>query len=262
MNNNTKDRSSLSPHIPILILGFVLAILTSCVLSPIYTQIDNDITLMYTVLPMIVDTVIILFESLYIAMLCAVAAYSVYGVHKGNESKVATIIPILAVIFLKHTLNLVISSIIDGYIDISFDIPVTIMLLAADTLLLTVVALTANNKCKRHFQHAKKMIKASKYLNTVDYNESSSIYPFKGLFDIKNPIILPIFIGALISTALLVIQRIYADIFVLGAPQNFFEIAEMIIFYLIDILIGFAAYTASYFAAKYIFINVTANNVD
>ncbi len=256
--NNTKQNTIILPHLPILIIALILAVLTSCILSPVYTQIDNDITLMHTVLPTILDALIILFESLYIALLCAVATYSVYGIRKGTESLSLSIISVVSVIFLKHALNLTVSTIIDGYIDVIFDIPVTLMLFAADLLLVAVVALVADNKFKKHFSHAKKIAKAAKHLNTVEYSELGAIYPFEGFLNLKNAMLVPIFTGAVISTSMLILQRLYADIIVIGAPQSIYEIIEIVVFYTFDILVGLASYTASYFAAKFIFIKLSA----
>lgn len=257
MNKNAKRTNavSLPAHFHILLLSVLLVILTSCLLSPIYTQIENDVTFMYTVLPIILNYVILFFETVYLSLLFAVVSYVVYGFHKGEETKTSNIIYIIAVVVLKHVLNLAVSSIIDSYIDVAFDVPITLLLLLADTLTLAVVWLVANHKCKRHFAHAKKMQKASKYLNTIEYSESAAIYPFNGFFNLKNPIIFPIFAGAMISVSALIIQRLYADFIVLGVPASLYEVIEIILAYLIDILLGLAGYTAAYFAASYIFVS-------
>ena len=186
-------------------------------------------------------------------MLFAVVSYVVYGVHKGDETKTNNIVYIIAVVALKHTLNLTVSSIIDSYIDVAFDIPVTLLLLLADALTLLIVWLVANHTSKKHFAHAKKMQKATKYLNTIEYSESSAIYPFKGFFNLKNPILFPVFVGSLISVSVLLIQRLYADFVVLGIPASFFEVIEILLAYLTDILLGLAGYAAAYFASSYIF---------
>lgn len=262
MNNNKHNKTAggVSPHLHILLLSTLLAVLTSCLLSPIYTQIENDITFMYTVLPIVLNYVIILFETLYLSLLFAVVSYVVYGIHKGQENVKSNIVYIITVAVLKHTLNLAVSSIIDSYVDVAFDIPVTLLLLLADTLTLAVVWLIANYKCKKHFAHAKKMQKASKYLNTVEYNESAAIYPFNGFLDLKNPIIFPVFIGSLISVSVLIIQRLYADFIVLGVPNSFYEVIEIILAYLIDILLGLAGYAAACFASSYIFASKTSSD--
>lgn len=265
MNNNTKNKRAgyLSAHIHILLLSVLIIVLTSCLMSPIYTQIENDVTFMYTVLPIILNYVILLFETIYLSLLYAVVSYVVYSIHKGQETKTGNIVYIISIVVLKHVLNLAVSSIIDSYIDVTFDIPVTILLLLADILTLAIVWLVSNHKCKKHFTHAKKMQKASKYLNTVEYNEQATIYPFKGFFNLKNPILFPIFIGSLISVSALIIQRLYADFIVLGAPASFYEVIEIILAYLIDILLGLAGYTAAYFASSYIFISKDiANNIE
>ena len=262
MNKNAKrtNARALPAHLHILLLSVLVVILTSCLLSPIYTQIENDVTFMYTLLPIILDYAILLFETIYLSLLFAVVSYAVYGFYKGEESKTPNIVYIIAVVVLKHVLNLAVSSIIDSYIDAAFDIPVTLLLLLADTLTLAVVWLIAGHKCKKHFAHAKRMKKASKYLNTIDYDESAAIYPFNGFFNLKNPIIFPIFVGSLISVAALIIQRLYADFIVLGAPASFYEVIEIILAYLIDILLELAGYAAAYFAASYIF--VSQNNAE
>ena len=102
MSNNTKTKF---PHcLPIYLISIVLVVLTSCVLSPIYMQVGNDVAFMYTVLPIILNYVILLFETMYLALLFAGVAYSAYAVNKGTENKVPCIVYPLAIVFLKHTL--------------------------------------------------------------------------------------------------------------------------------------------------------------
>ena len=123
-----------------------------------------------------------------------------------------------------------------------------------DLLVALIVWIIAYRKSKQHLIRLKKILKASKYLNTAEYDNNEDIYPFKGFFDLKNPILISIFTGTLVATVLMILQRAYADIFVLGIPGTLFEITEMIIAYILDILLGIAGYITSYFAASYIFI--------
>ena len=250
-----------SPQFPIYLLSLIVAVLNSCLLSPIYIQIENNITFEYTPLPIILNYVILLFDVLYIALLFSSVSFSVYSVHKGIEKKSSAIIPTIAIVFLKHVLNLTASSIIDSYIDVSFDIPMTLYLIVIDLLMILVVAIVANHYSRKHFAHAKAMAKASKYLEAVEYNEIDDVYPFKGFWKFKNhPVLLPVFIGAVISAGIFVIQRLYADIVVLGAPSTFAEIIDITISYTTDILYGIVAYATSYFASAYIFLKHTENN--
>lgn len=258
MSNNNKSR--IPPHLPIYIISLLLIVLTSCILSPIYMQVGNDIVFMYTVLPIILNYAILLFETMYLALIFAGVAYSAYAINKGTEKKIPNIIYPLSLVFIKHVLNLLVSSIIDSYIDVMFDLPVTIMLMFVDALIIAVVCIIANRKTKLHFARVKKIMKAAKYLDTADYDDSLDIFPFRGFFDLKNPIIISIISGAIITTVSMILQRLYADIFVLGAPVNFFEIAEMFIAYLADILLGLAGYATSYLAATYIFLRVENKN--
>lgn len=244
-----------SPQFPIYLLSLTVAVLNSCLLSPIYIHIENNITFEYTPLPIILNYVILLFDVLYIALLFSAVSYSVYSVHKGMEKKSNTLILTVAIIFLKHILNLIASSIIDSYIDVSFDIPMTLYLIVIDLLILSVVAIIANHYSKKHFAHAKAMAKASKYLESVEYNEIDDVFPFKGFWKFKNhPILMPVFIGSVISAGIFVIQRLFADFVVLGAPSTFAEIIDITISYTTDILYGLIAYAISYFASAYIFL--------
>lgn len=249
-----------SSHFPIYMLSLIVAAINSCVLSPIYIQIENNITFEYTPLPIILNYVILIFDVLYISLLFAALTYSVYAIHKGTESKKNTVVIVTAIVILKHILNLAVSSIIDSYIDITFDIPMTLYLILIDLLLLAVVAIIANQKCRKHFSHARAMLKASKYLQTVEYNEMEDIFPFKGFFKIQHTILMPIFIGSVISAGLFVIQRLFADLVVLAAPSSFFEVGDIIISYATDILFGLISYTVSYFAVSFIFLNDTTKN--
>ncbi len=250
-----------SPQFPIYLLSLIVAVFNSCLLSPIYIQIENNITFEYTPLPIILNYVILLFDVLYIALLFSSVSFSVYSVHKGIGKKSSAIIPTIAIVFLKHVLNLAASSIIDSYIDVSFDIPMTLYLIVIDLLMILVVAIVANHYSRKHFAHAKAMAKASKYLEAVEYNEIDDVFPFKGFWKFKShPVLLPVFIGAVISAGLFVIQRLYADIVVLGAPSTFAEIIDITISYTTDILYGIIAYATSYFASAYIFLKHTENN--
>lgn len=251
MTNKTKSIFSL--QFPIYLISLLLIILTSCVLSPIYMQVGNDVVFMYTIVPIVLNYAILLFETMYLALVLACVSHSVYAINKGTAKTVPSIVYPLALVFIKHTLNLLVSSIIDSYIDVTFDLPVTIMLMGIDALIIALVWVVADRKFKRHCEREKKLLKASKYLDTVDIDESIAIYPFRGFFNFKNPVIIAIFTGAAIITASMLMQRVYADLFILGAPETVFEIGEIVLSYLFDILLGFAGYATSYFAASYIF---------
>ena len=137
----------------------------------------------------------------------------------------------------------------------------TLYLIVIDLLMIFVVAIVANHYSRKHFAHAKAMAKASKYLEAVEYKEIDDVFPFKGFWQFKNhPVLLRVFIGAVISAGIFVIQRLYAHIVVLGAPSTFAEIIDITISYTTDILYGIIAYATSYFASAYIFLKHTENN--
>lgn len=217
-------------------------------------QIGNDVVFMYTVFPIILNYAILLFETMYIALLFSGVAYSAYAVNKGTDKFLPCIVYPISLIFLKHTLNLIVSSLIDSYIDVTFDLPVTLMLMFVDLFMALIVWIIADRKSKHHLVRYKKILKASKYLATAEYENAEEIYPFKGFFNLKNPILLSIFVGTLVATSLMLIQRAYADIFVLGVPGSLLEIGEMIIAYMLDIILAFAGYATSYFAVSYMFL--------
>lgn len=251
------NNTSISDHIrPICLLSLVVAILNSCILSPVYIQIENNVTFVYTPLPIVLDYVIDLFDLLYISLLFASVSCSVYLTNREQSKKAPIALVLASIVACKHILNLAASSIIDSYIDLGFDIPATLIQIIADLIVLWIVAVIAEHLSKRHFLHAKAMLKASKYIETIEYNEMDDIFPFKGFFCIKgHPILLPIFVGAAITAGLFIIQRLYADIFVLSAPTSFAEIIDIIFSYATDIVYGIIAYAVSFLAAKLILLN-------
>ncbi len=253
-NNHFSQKLKLPPYLPILILSFIIAIISACILSPIYTQIISDVTIMYTVLPIIVDYVVIIFDTLYIALIFAIVSYSSYSYLKGCESRLLSISLVSGVIVLKHLLNLTVSSIMDNHIDITFDIPVTLILIAADLLAVAAVRLISLNRSRKHLARARKMQKAARYLDNVVYDEEAEVFPFSSLLNIKNPVLFPIFISMVISVALFWSQRLFADFVVLGLPSSIFEIIEIILSYASDILLGVIGYVAAYYAISYSFI--------
>lgn len=257
MSNNKRK---LPLQTTVYLLALLLILLTSCVLSPIYMQIGNDVVFMYTLLPIVLDFVILLFETMYIALLFAGVAYSVYSINTNSEKKLPNVLYPLTIIFLKHTLNLLISSVIDSYIDLTFDIPVTLLLVCADALLVSLVWLIADRQIKKHLERVRKIQKAAKYVDTAEYNEQMEIYPFGGFFNFKHPILSAIAFGALITTLSFIVQRAYADFVVLGAPTTIFEIIEMILAYFLDIVLGVVTYATAYFGVSYIFLKHSTKN--
>jgi hypothetical protein len=209
---------------------------------------------MYTVLPIIVDYLIIVFDMIYVSLLFAIISCSAYSYLEDEEGKHVGFLLAGAVIILKHILNLTVSSIIDNYIDVIFDIPLTFVLILIDIVTLLIVRTIAIKKSKRHLSHAKRMQKAAKYLDNVIYDESSEIFPFGSLLNIRNPIVFPIFIGVVITVSVLILQRLYADFVMIGLPSSLFEVVEIIVSYLSDILLGIIGYIAAYYAAVYTFI--------
>ena len=235
MNKENKIQSF--SYIPILIMSALIVILVSCVLSPLYMQIRNDVTLMYTILPSAIEYLIIVLECCYIALLFSVVSCSVYFSKKSIGSFRISMIICISLIFFKHILNLAVSSIIDGYIDLSFDIPVTLISAIIDTLQVTIVAFFANYKCSAHFERARKMQKATKYLNAIEFDEFAEVYPFGKFYNLKNIILYPIFIGSIVSSLILIFQRIYADIIVLGSLQSSFELVDLVLSYSSDLFL-------------------------
>lgn len=259
MTSNNSN-SAKSPHYIIYLLSLFVAIMNSCALSPIYVQIESDISFEYTILPLILNYAVLLFDTLYISLLISAVTYSVYGFYKGHVDKKQTFIFVICIVFLKHVLNLTVSSIIDGYIDYTFDIPMVIYTMVIDLLVLSVITLISNHMCKKHFAHAKAMMKASKYIDTVDYSEMDDVFPFKVFFKIKrNPVLIPAIAGAIITSLIFIVQRLFADFVVLGAPSTIFELVDIFISYLTDILFGLLSYTVSYFALSYIFLKEVNN---
>ena len=255
MHNNANSSKIIYPdYLPMLIIALITAMISACVLSPIYTQISSDVVLMYTVLPIIVDYLIIIFDMVYISILFAVISCSTYNHFKNEENKHLGLMLACTVVCLKHILNLTVSSIIDSYIDVTFDIPLTLILILLDAASLMIVKAISVKRCKKHFNHAKRMQKAAKYLENVVYDENTDIFPFGSLLNTKNPIIFPIFVGVIITLAVLILQRLYADFVMIGLPASFYEVVEIVISYLSDILLGVIGYIAAYYAAVYVFI--------
>ena len=73
MNNNNASSSFIAPaYLPMLLISLFTAIISSCVLSPLYTQISSNVMLMYTILPMVLEYLIIIFDIIYISLLFTV----------------------------------------------------------------------------------------------------------------------------------------------------------------------------------------------
>ncbi len=256
MNKTTKAGSNAL--LTIFILTVLLVVLRSCLLSPLHSQIREDINFMYSAFPIILSSIINLFEILYLALLSALTVSAMYIKHKYINSPFTLYIAIISIVFSQHILNLLVSSIIDGYIDLIFDVVSIIVLILIDIAILFIVAVIANKNFKKHFERVYKLKKAAKYLDSIETDENDGIIPFEGFMKIGHIVVQPLFIGAVLSASLLLLQRLSIDI-MLGAPSTLFEIIDIIVSYFTDIIFGLVAYATSYFAASYIFVRLTSD---
>lgn len=67
-------------------------------------------------------------------------------------------------------------------------------------------------------------------------------FPFERLFDLKNPVLRTAFLAACIPSALMLLQRLYYDVFFYGLPTDGAEWTLVITYYLCDVLSALAGY--------------------
>lgn len=249
---------SKKPNKTLIILSFavVCILIYTFAVVPSYISTSKNVIYSDSLIPLLLFILKNILEAVISSLLIAFTVYGIYieNSHKTNGER--ALIPFFGffasviLLLFKFGLN-IFSAIISGDSPEFSDILLGLIDPLTEIVILLVVTLVADNLTKKHFVRARELKKASKYVSGVLYDERDTVYPFKSFLDLKNVILCPIFIGVIILTFTILIQRIITDIG-LGAPTHFDEVKEMVIYYLCDIIEGIITYTAAYFAASFL----------
>ena len=239
----------------IVFVAYPAYIVHSCVTSPLYTVLYSNVD--YTYL-----SLIFFYLNIFIDLFVFFLSYSViiYGMYRLSLKQIKTtfIFATLSPIF-KYALKLMVSPIFDGafklndFISDVFTVGVSGALEIAQFLIIVFVSNQYINKYKNM---ETVVAKASARLNFEGVKEELEVFPFKKLFNLKNPLQR----GAFISGVVVSVLRL-ANLFISDISKGIFfnDIGGALLFiggYLLEILIG----VIGYFFMIYMFITIAVRD--
>lgn len=210
---------------------FVFVTLYSCVIAPLFVFADNDILLMESALPIVLEWVYPIVDVISLALGYGFAAYAIYEFgFKGALPIIA--VPAIGTLY-KYAANLIISYVMSKE-SMGIDYVYSIFYAIMELIFLAVFVAIANKRISAHKEVTLIRAKGLKYLGQTD--DSKPVLPFEKVISRKNPIQSSMFIISVIMAVIRVLQRIRLDIF-LGLPSGAKEIFTMVIYYVSDLLV-------------------------
>ena len=197
----------------VTIVPLAAALLSACIVSPIYTQISADVTYVGSVLPDILSYIVLLLDIIF-----ASAPYaSVIIVFPASSSRRAVRLICIGATVTRCMLNLLASVITDGA-DFVDGLPVTALYIALETLQLYLVVLISWLVCGEAVKRSSLLRAASRRLGSPEYNWAEQIYPYHKIFSKSNPLQKSAALASAVYSVLLIISRLIYD-FSYGAPH-------------------------------------------
>lgn len=226
-----------------------LIIISSCILSPIYTQVAADVIYLNSPLPDILNYIIVICDAVmsaaqYTAVICSVLLLPPSS-HRGAVHFI-----VVGTIVTSKVLNISVSAIIDGSIG-SGDIWASAIYSALEITQYCCCALIAHSICRTAVKRYTLLRTASRRLGDNEFSLRRQLH-FEHIYSNSNPIQSSGLILSIIFAALRMISRIIYDIGY-GMPTSFSELLQMLLGYSSDILNGVIVYfSVMLFAAQFI----------
>lgn len=239
----------------VLLAVYPICILQSCVLSPIYTITDSNVS--YDILPIVLKYLGIVIDIFNIFFSLSIV---IYGLIRYSLSEIrSTFIMVIAAPLLKNLLKLLLSPIVDGKPSVEFFLMDMYSLGLSAVLeiiqLLVIIYVVYKFVIAKYKEKVARINKAADRLGK-DKIPSTAILPFEGMLDIKNPLQFGALISSIIVVAVRVIMLVIHDINMKWFPA---DINNALIFfggYIIEIVVGLLGY----FLMIYVFISIGAND--
>ncbi len=221
------------------IVPLAAALLSACIVSPIYTQISADVTFAGSLLPDVLNYTILFLDIIFAAAQYSSLILSFILFHDTALRRIVRVICVTEIV-VRCLLNLLASVIIDGA-DFVSGIPVTLFYSVIETLQLYITVFIASQICGEATKRFSLLSTAAKRIGSQEYDWVRQIYPYQGAFKKSNPLQKAGLLTSVIFSALLVLSRLIYD-FSYGAPESTAEILQMIVGYASDIIAGILVY--------------------
>ena len=232
----------------ILYIAYPAYILHSCVVSPLYTITDSNVA--YKGLLSL--SLRFAYEVIDLFVIFLSLAVMIYGLCRlgGKNMRSVIVLSMLAPIF-KYVLKIIVSPIVDGFIDVDqflMDLYTLSVSGGLEILQLTVIVLLSYIGIKKYRDRQEIMRKAyAKMGHTTEYE--AKLIPFDKLVSTKNPLQKGAVISAVVVLAVRIIMHLISDLF------KYTSIVFNMLFFLPYVL-SLVASVLGYFVMAYIFINI------
>lgn len=241
----------------ILFVVYPAYVLHSCVVSPIYTITDSDITY-HKVIPLIFNVLGVEIDLLVIFLSLAVI---IYGLHRLSLRDMRGIITVslLAPVF-KYVLKIIVSPFIDGFFNFNLFI-MDLYTLGISGLLeilqILLIIFIAYKPIKKYVEKMNVIKRAAARIENYDLSDMR-LLPFKKILDIKNPLQYGAFISGIIVAFIRIVMLMIHDMTTGVFPV---DTGTAILFfgsYVLEIIIG----ALGYLFMLYVFISLGAKDIE
>lgn len=223
----------------VTLVPIAAALVSACIVSPVFTQISADVTYSASALPDILNYTNRLLDIIFAAAQYASIIVS-FILFPDLASRRAVRLICIGATLTRCLLNLVVSAISDGGGFVS-GIPVTLLFAALELVQHYVAVFIVSLICGEATKRFSLLRSASRRIGSEEFDWVREVYPYRHPFSKSNPVQKSGLLISVIFSALLVISRLIYD-FSYGAPESSSEIIQMVVGYTADIASGILAY--------------------
>ena len=230
--------------IKLFLLVFVFFSIYSFILTTLYVKTISDINFM---IPILIDLIPYITDITEIAGILICYSFIIYAFFRFDKDTIIKYTFVFVILtFYKYVAKIIITYIINGSLPqikgVFTDLMYSIALPALLEYLQAAIFISISYYIfKEAFEFIVSKKKLEHTLPEFKFNEKLLFFPFKKLFDLKNPIQHSAFYAGIIITISKMIQLIIID-FSVGLPKDIVDLSWIIISYLSCILLGFASY--------------------
>ncbi len=216
-----------------------IAILTSCLISPLYVSTGNDVLYASSPLPDILGWLVTLADTIFASVQYAAIILSFLLFDDRGHRRLTRLLCVGMTLF-GRAINQIAGSVFDGT-KITSGILGTLINLALELAELYIVALIASIICREAVRRYTLVASAEKRLGRNDHDWTRAVIPYQKICLGENPIQKSALLSAMIFSLALILSRVIYDIS-LGAPDGAAEVVQMALGYTSDIAGGIIMY--------------------
>lgn len=215
-------------NLRMLIFLFAITLFYAVICTPVSLLVSSDILLSETVLPLLIDVLMLLCNYLFYWVSFAIVLYAIGRFEVGNCISLFGIY--VGAVFFRYLANITAGFLVIGFPTwedfLSDHLLYLLIDIGMDLILMAVMVLIVSLTFKKASANSSPL----------------AGLPIDRLFDLKNPIQLAAFWSAVIPAAVQLISRVFYDAFYYGAPTSLIDLLWMVIYYVSDfanVVIGY-----------------------